>query len=98
MSEIETNIVAQIDPNFDAVSAGEKLADMTAVLELHIHAPGFRKKLPAQSFTGTGSLSDTRPDTDPDLIHVHQDILQGHSVLPRLAKTAPHEAGQHRIL
>ena len=35
---------------FDALAVGQQLADNTVVLELHIRAPGFRKKIRADSF------------------------------------------------
>lgn len=67
--------------DFDPVAAGENIANETFVLELHIHEPGFSKKLKADSFVNNGNgnapVEDTsdKPDADPNMLHISQDLI-----------------------
>lgn len=74
--------------NVKATELGEKVARETVVLELHIGSPGFSKPINPEAFVKGARdanpdvqeivdqiVTDTRPDADPKLLHVSQDIL-----------------------
>lgn len=96
VDELELPKVEVSASDFDPVEAGKRILNETVVFELHIHAPGFRKKIRAENFVtnatnGNGSNSsdeaqeaieglEFKPTADPSFIHVTQDILDRNEI------------------
>jgi hypothetical protein len=77
--------------DFDPVATGEKISKETIVLEMHIRAPSFSKKIRSSSFVTPVQVADAavdllgesetedaegqKPKADPSFLHVSQDLL-----------------------